>query len=130
MIKAMPDVQQSQASIDTQSSQTLSDVLLSSHLISQEQFNDIKVKSASQAVSDETIIKSLNLVPEDKLSEAKAKLLGIPFISLESTSFSPQAISFLPRAVVERFALIPFMYDEKTNTLSIAMANPVDLEAL
>lgn len=120
----MPDLQ------TPTENQTLSDILLSSRLITQEQYSDIKVKSATQAVSDETIIRSLNLVPEDKLSEAKAKLLGIPFISLETTSFSPQAVSLLPRAVVERFSLIPFMYDDKTKTLSIAMANPVDLEAL
>lgn len=120
----MPDLQ------TPTENQTLSDILLSSHLITQEQYSDIKVKSATQAVSDETIIKSLNLVPEDKLSEAKAKLLGIPFISFPTTSFSPQAVSLLPRAVVERFSLIPFMYDDKTKTLSIAMANPVDLEAL
>ena len=120
----MPDLQ------TATENQTLSDILLSSRLITQEQYSDIKVKSATQAVSDETIIKSLNLLPEDKLSEAKAKLLGIPFMSLETTSFSPQAVSLLPRAVVERFSLIPFYYDDKTKTLSIAMANPVDLEAL
>lgn len=110
--------------------QTVSDVLLASHLLTPAQYQDIKVKAATQAVSDETILKSLNLVPEEKLAEAKAKLLGVPFISLESTSFSPQAISLLPRAVVERFSLIPFLYDEKSKTLSIAMSNPVDLDAL
>ena len=49
---------------------------------------------------------------------------------MTNTSFSPQALNFLPQAVVERFALIPFAYDEKTKTLSIAMANPVDLDAI
>lgn len=119
--------------IDTQiqqNLQTVSDVLLASHLLTPLQYQDIKVKAATQAVTDEVILKSLNLVPEEKLAEAKAKLLGVPFISLESTSFSPQAISLLPRAVVERFSLIPFLYDEKTKTLSIAMGNPVDLDAL
>lgn len=110
--------------------QTVSDVLLSEHLITPEQYEEIKVKSASQAVSDESIIKSQNLVSEAKLAEAKAKILGIPFISLESTSFSPQAIGLVPRAVVERFQLVPFMYDEASKTLSVAMANPIDLDAI
>ena len=109
---------------------TLIDILLADNLITQEQYDDIKVKSASQGVSSASILESMGIIPEKKLAEAKAKLLGVPFISLETTSFSPQAISLIPKAVVERFSLIPFLYDEKTRTLSIAMSNPVDLEAL
>ncbi len=112
------------------SNQSLSDLLLSEKLITPEQYNEVKVKSASQNISDESIITSTNLVPEVKLAEAKAKLLGIPYVSLENTSFSPQAIGMIPRIVAERFALIPFMFDEKNKTLSVAMANPVDLEAI
>ncbi len=109
---------------------TLLDVLLSQRLITAPQYEEIKVKSASQGLSLESVLTSLNIVPEEKITEAKAKLLGIPFVTLEGTSFSPQALGFMPRAVVERFFLIPFSYDEKTQTLSIAMSNPVDLEAI
>lgn len=110
--------------------QSLSDVLLQEKLLTQEQYNDIKVKSASQNLSDETVITTSKIVPEEKIAEAKAKILGIPYVSLDTTSFSPQAIGLIPRVVAERFSLIPFMFDEKAKTLSIAMANPVDLEAL
>lgn len=118
---------------DTQTptkNETLSDILLAEHLLTQEQYNDVKVKSATQNVSDESILTASNYVTEQNLTEAKAKLLGIPFIDLESTSFSPEALAFVPRAVAERFSVVPFMYDDKIKTLSIAMANPVDLEAL
>lgn len=109
---------------------TLLDVLLEGNLITQEQYDDIKVKSTSQGVSSIGILESMGIVSEKKLAEAKAKLLGVPFIDLETTSFSPQAISLIPKAVVERFSLIPFLYDEKARALSIAMSNPADLEAL
>lgn len=109
---------------------TLLDLLLSENLITKEQFDEIRVKSATQQKSEESVLEGLHIISEDKLSEVKAKLLGIPFVSLSNTSFSPQALSHLPRAVVERFNLIPFFFDEHANTLSIAMANPVDLEAL
>ncbi len=110
--------------------QSLSDILLAEHLLTQEQYNDVKVKSATQNVSDESILTSANYVTEQNLTEAKAKLLGVPYIDLTSTSFSPEAMAFVPRAVAERFSLVPFMYDDKTKTLSIAMSNPVDLDAL
>jgi type IV pilus assembly protein PilB len=109
---------------------TLLDVLFQDQLITKEQYDEIKVKSTSQGVSSESVLESMGIVPEKKLAEVKARLLGVPFISLETTSFSPQAISLIPKVVVERFSLIPFLYDEKSKTLSIAMSNPVDLEAL
>lgn len=118
--------------LSSQSSEdkTLLDILLSEHLLTQEQVEEIKLKSATQGVSYENGLKSLNLVSDEKLLEAKARLLGIPFISLASGSFSPQAIGFVPRVIAERFSLIPFYYDEKSQTLSVAMSDPVDLDAL
>ena len=109
---------------------SLIDILLAEHALTPEQSNEIRVKSAQNGQSPEQVISTMNVVPEAKLAEAKAKMLGIPYISLESTSFSPQALSLLPRAVIDRFQLIPFYYDDKGKTLSIAMANPVDLDAL
>ena len=114
---------------DISGNNTLIDILLSERLITPEQYNDVKVKSASENKSYEEVLYSLNIVPADKISETKAKLLGIPFISLSTVSFSPVALSFIPRSVAERFSLIPFFYDDKAKMLSIAMANPVDLEA-
>ncbi len=126
-MRAMPTIN----SIPTHTeNRSILDILLSEHRLSQQQYNDVKVRSVSEGVSEENILRSLNLVGEDDLAQVKAKLLGVPFISLDSTSFSPQALSLVPRAVVERFSLIPFMYDEKTKILSVAMSNPIDLDAL
>lgn len=116
--------------VNSPSSPMLLDTLLIDHAISQAQYDDIKVKNTTTSQSVEELLLSLKYVSEDKIAEAKAKILGIPFISLGTTSFSPQAISMLPRAVVDRFALIPFFYDDKTKTLSVAMANPIDIDAL
>lgn len=110
--------------------QSVLDILLTEHLLTPEQYESIKVKSASEARSAESILEELHIIPEDKFAEAKAHSLGIPFISLTTASFTPQALSFIPRAVAERFQLIPFLYDDETKTLSIAMSNPVDLDAL
>lgn len=110
--------------------QNLAELLLAEKLINQAQYEDIKVKSATKGVSEENIIEGLNILTTEKLAEAKAKILNIPFISLDSISFSPQALGFVPRAVAERFSVVPFSYEEKTQTLSVAMSNPVDLEAV
>jgi type IV pilus assembly protein PilB len=132
----MPDLSQSSVgngdadAMAISDARTVTDVLYAEHLLTKEQYEDIKVKSASTGQSSDAILESLRLVGGDKFAEAKARLLGVPYISLHTASFSPQALNFLPRAVVERFMLIPFLYDDKTKTLSVAMANPVDLEAI
>lgn len=112
------------------SDKTFIDVLLSEHLITPEQYEEAKVKSVSQNIPIEDILEQANIVSEAKIAEAKAKALGVPFISLTDTTVSPSALNLIPRAVAERFLLIPFMLDENTKTLSIAMSNPVDLEAI
>jgi type IV pilus assembly protein PilB len=126
----MPSDTQNSSSQVVDSNQSLSDALFAENLITKQQYEEIKVKSASQAVSEELIIEQLNIVTPEKLAEVKAKLLNIPYISLEGTSFSPQAIGFVPRAVAERFSLMPFAFDDKTRELSVAMSNPIDLEAV
>ena len=126
----MPNDTQNLSPQNLGENQTLSDILLSEKQITKEQYDDIKVKSASKGVSEDTIIESLSIVTPDKLAEAKAKLLNIPFITLDASSFSPQALGYVSRAVAERFELIPFAFDEKTQTLSVAMSNPVDLESV
>ncbi len=108
----------------------LLNVLLQEGVINPQQAEEVRIKSLSSNTSADVILLDSHLANEEKISEAKAKLLGVPFISLTSTSFSPQAISFLSRAVVEKFHLIPFLYEDKTKTLSVAMANPIDLDAV
>src|SRR5437899_1761102 len=110
--------------------QGILDVLLSQNLIKQQQYEDIKLKSNSSGKSYEEILLSLGIVPENEIIKAKAQMLDVPYVSLESTAFSPEAVNLISRGVAERFQLIPFSYDEKIKTLSIAMANPVDLDAL
>jgi len=111
------------------SAQTILDILLAEHSISPEKAEEIKAKAAQNSQSPEVALLASG-VSQDQITEAKARLLGVPFISLSATSFSPEAIALVPRAVVERFHVIPFLYDDKTKVLSVAMSDPADLDAL
>src|SRR3989338_8414079 len=110
--------------------QPIVEILLAEHVLTQQQYDEIKVRSASEGRKPDDILLSVQNIPEEKLVEAKAKLLGVPFITLAKAPFSPQALNLVPRSVAERFHVIPFLYDEKTNMLSVAMSNPEDLDAL
>src|SRR5581483_11393997 len=110
--------------------ETIADVLFKKGIITKPQYDEVKVASASEGKPVDVVIKTLGFATEEQLSQAAAELLGIPFINLEAASFSPQALNLIPRGVAERFLLIPFLYDEQNKTLSVAMSDPVDINAL
>ena len=113
-----------------ESSHGVLDILLAGGVITQDQVSTVKAQSASTAKSPETLLVELKFATEAQVSEAKAKMLDVPFITLTNTAFSPEALNFVPQAVVDRFKLIPFAYEDKSKTLSVAMSNPVDLDAI
>src|SRR6266446_5041225 len=112
------------------SPQNILDILLNEKLLTLTQVQEIKIKYANTGKSIESILLEENLISPEKIAEAKAQLFGIPFLNLNNTSFSPEAMHFIPRVVADRFQLIPISYNGQTKTISIAMGNPADLEAV
>lgn len=113
-----------------ESSSSLLDTLLSQNKISNTQYEEIKVKHASTRIPIDTLVEQSGFIDETTLSKTRAAILGVPFVDLKSIAFSPEALSMVPRPVVERFKSIPFSYDGKAKSLSVAMSNPVDLDAI
>lgn len=111
-------------------SRTVADILLEEHIISPEQLTSLKVESANTGKTLDILIIEKKLVEEAKYYEARAKLIGIPFVSIAGLPFSPEALSFIPQAVAQRFNVIPFGYDKVKGVLSVAMGDPLDLDAI
>ena len=128
----MPDLSQlPQSSPFSQTAQkSVIDILLSENKLTKEQYDEIQVKSASENRSTTEILKNLNYASEEDIAQALAKLVGVNYVDVKTLSFSPQALGFLTQGVVEKLSVIPFSYDEKEKTLSIAMGNPLDLDAV
>ena len=109
---------------------TVANILLSEKLLTQAQYDQLKAQSVNQGTSIDKALLSSKLVSEDVYYETRAKLIGAPFVSIATLPFSPEALSFIPRPVAERFNIIPFAYDKEKNNVSIAMADPLDLETI
>ncbi len=105
-------------------------ILVQERLITADQYNNLKVEAAKQNTEVDELIHKLQIVPEDKYFEAMAKLLNVPFTSVTSLPFSPEALGFIPKSVAERFSLIPFAFDRETKVLSVVMSNTKDVEAM
>ena len=110
--------------------QNLLDVLVSQKLISIIKAKEIGLQAAKEGKKEEQIIEEKNLVKPADLARSKAKLFKVPFISLTEVPVSPEALSLVPESVAKAYKLIPTGYDREANELSVAMANPLDLEAI
>lgn len=108
---------------------SIGDLLVQEKALTPDQFNRLKVEAAKNNTDVDKLIHDLQIVAEDKYFEAKAKIIGVPFTSVSTLPFSPEALGFIPKAVAERFSLIPFAYDKNSKTLSVVMSNTNDVEA-
>lgn len=110
--------------------QQLLSILVEGGHIRQDQADAIALESLNSNTPVEDIITKKQLVPGSVYSQARAKALNIPFVSLEGKAMSPDVITFIPEPVARRYVLLPFFYDQKTGTLSVAMLDPLDFQVI
>ena len=109
---------------------TLADVLVTLGALDKARAEQIKLAEVQSGSSQEDIIRKGNLVPEGKLVQAKAQLYNIPYLDLRNSPVAPAALSALPVEVAERFKVFPVNVDPKAKTLTLAMADALDLSAI
>lgn len=109
---------------------TVADILTREERISQEQLQTLKMEAARSGINIDKALLERKVVSDDAYYEARAKLIGIPFVAVATLPFSPEALSFVPKSVAERFNIVPFAFDKATKNLSVAMADPLDLESI
>ncbi len=106
------------------------DVLVGQGKITQEQADSISYEKIQSKKSIEDLLTEKNLVSERDLVQARATFYHIPFVELEQTGVSPEALTLLPEGVARRYRMLPFSLNKKDNTLSVAMGDPLDLSAI
>lgn len=109
---------------------SITDIIFAERLITPEQYSDLKVQAANKGESIDKVLHDSKLIPEEKYYEARAKLINVPFIALATLPSSPEALGFVTKPVADRLNVLPFAYDKELNSLSVAMADPLDLDAI
>lgn len=112
------------------SAQSLAQVLLENKKISREDFEKVKYGKIASGLPEEEIIKKKGLVSDQDLAQAKSVIFNVSYVNLAEKGVFPEALSIVSRPVAERFSLIPFAFNKKKKTLFVAMADPLNLEAI
>jgi len=112
------------------SASSFADTILELKLITPQQFDQAKLESLSQNQTLESTIMGHDWVRPQDLAKARGVYYHIPYINLSDTPASPEALNTLPEIVARRYGAFPFSVDRQNNSISVAMANPLDLIAL
>lgn len=112
----------------TAQSSTIEDILFKGGQISADQRSAIRLESINSGQPVEKILTSHNLVPIDKITEAKAQILNVPYIRLEGRAIEASILNLIPEPAARRYIIIPF--DKKNDELWVAMADPLDIQII
>lgn len=106
------------------------DVLLSENTITEDQYGQLKLEAVDKDARAEDLALQKKFITEEQLAKAKAKFFNIPYLDLGKTAASPEALDKLPESVASRYKALPFEFSQSENSLSVAMADPLDLAAI
>lgn len=109
---------------------SLLDTLLEMGKITDVQKDELRVMQISTGQPMAELIMEKQTVSEEDLTRAKAQLHNIPFVKIADSGSDPQALTQLPEVVASNYKILPISYNKADNTLTVAMANPLDLSAI
>ncbi len=109
---------------------TIVDILVSEGFLDEQKGKAIRLEEVQSGKPQEQILLERKLINETQLTQAKAKLYNVPFLDLNTTPVSPEALSKLPQEVAQRFRVFPVSLDELAKQIVVAMADPLDLTAI
>lgn len=105
-------------------------ILLEKQIITPEQLDLAKLESANLGKSVEQVLLDKGFVTQDDIIAAQSALLGIESVDILTKVISPDVLSLVPEQFFRLYNVIPFEKDDSKGTLSVAMANPLDINAI
>lgn len=109
---------------------SVEDVLSQQGVITQEQLSQLQTEAISHDKNILTLLQEKGLVTEQQLAKAKAIYYNVPYIDLLELGTSPEAMGIIDQGTAQRYRLLPFGVDKDKKLISVAMANPLDLNAI
>jgi len=110
--------------------QDLALILKKDGLLSDADYSRLEAESFTTGLSLDELVEKSGIIDKINLSKAKAKLYNIPFVSLKELASSPEALAKIPESVAEHYLALPFQFESGSKLLSVAMANPLDLQTI
>ena len=106
----------------------LGEILVEKNIITAPQLKiALEIHSNEGGLLGEIIVKK-GYAKEEEIAQCVSSQYGFPYLPLDNYDITAAVISLIPLNVTQHYCLIPI--DKIGNTLTIAMANPVNIEAI
>jgi type IV pilus assembly protein PilB len=106
----------------------ISDILLESGLITQQQLDHALILQKSKQKRLGKILIELGYVTEKQIAEALAKQLSLPLVDVEHCTIKDEVKALVSKEIAEKKIVLPLEVQGKT--LTLAMADPLDWETI
>ena len=106
------------------------DILFEQGKLPKDKLSLVKLEAINTGKPVEELILDHNFVSLEDLTAARGEILGIPFVNPTIKPISAEILQLIPEPVARRYILVPFEYDKSTQTLSVSMADPLDLQVV
>ena len=107
---------------------SIEDILQEKGLITQDQLSAIKFENVNTGTPTTQIIKERGYVSDKDYAEAFGEVYNIQYADLQSKAIGNETLNALPLSVLKKYNIVPF--ELKDNQLSLAMADPLDLQTI
>ncbi len=108
----------------------VADILFDEGQLTEEQRDKVKLEAVNQGKSEVELILEHNYAGKQNVVKAKAQKMGVGFVDVSSVGIAPEAVGMIPESVAKRYQVLPFAIDNQAGVLSLAIANPNDLETI
>ncbi len=108
----------------------LVDILVEMNKITPDQANTVKAQQLQTGKALDDLVVEMGLADSATVLSALSALNNIPIINLKNVGASPTSLALVDQELARRYKLFPFSLDTVNNRLLIAMANPLDLNAI
>jgi type IV pilus assembly protein PilB len=111
----------------------IGELLVEAGVLSQQQLEQALFAQRKDGRKLGQLLIELGLVGEVQLTQTLSRQLSVPWVSLYHVDFSRSLLNLVPRAVAERFSLVPIFVRRVRNqgeTLYVAMDDPTNEAAL
>src|SRR3989344_4961614 len=106
------------------------DILFEQGKLPKDKLSLVKLEAINTGKPVEELILFHNFVSLEDLTAARGEILGISFINPTIKPINAEILQLIPEPVARRYILVPFEYDKSTQTLSVSMADPLDLQVV
>ncbi|MCA9372236.1 Flp pilus assembly complex ATPase component TadA [Candidatus Woesebacteria bacterium] len=104
--------------------------LVEKNIIAQDAAQQYELDSLKKNVEiDQYLLQYTNIKP-NLILKSKAELLNVPFVDIVNTAIDPQALSLISQTLAQKYTIMPYLFNQKTQTAYIASTDPLNITLL